>query len=416
MFFSVVFNPSNEDESNNGSQTPTSRPPIPTVSTWNIDASIIPPSKLGIHLMLDDGRQAWPTSLWRDHLTAAREIVGEWGLVVQVVRSSDLNPVRWQAFMDLCAELHLTPFIRLGTTYDFENRQWTAPPIDDDGRYQTIATEYTDFIAALNWPTENHYIIVGNEPNHGNEWGGVPDPSQYARFLVDVAEAIHAADPNSVVMNSGFDPYAPNTGSIPFDDGARFIDSRTFMDEMIAAEPDVFHQIDAWASHSYPLGAFIEPPWQQTFHFDYIHDAVVPDIDDPPAGIVNRGVNGYVWELYQLESYGVDPLPVFITETGWRHAESTDPAALDGTLSYPDAETIADYIDLALYGNNGRYADLPEDGWIPWMEDPRLAGVVFFTLDGVPFEWGHSNWLELNADGDILGTYPMVDVLSYEGD
>lgn len=398
------------------SQQNPSREVIHTVSEWDIDAAIRPPSKLGIHLMLDDGRQSWPIEQWSEHMTAAREIVGEWSLVTQVIRSDDLDPARWQTFMDLCAELHLIPILRLATTFDVENARWTAPPIDTNGRYHKIADSYAEFVAALQWPTGTHYMIVGNEPNHGNEWGGTPDPSQYARFLVDVTEAIHAADSQSVVMNGGFDPFASNTGTIPFSDGARFMDSKTFMDGMIAAEPQVFARIDAWATHSYPLGAFVEPPWQQTFQIDYMHDAINPETDNPPTGIVNRGINGYVWELYQLAQYGVDPLPVFITETGWRHTESTDPTALDGNLDYPDAETVSQFIDLALYGNKGRYPDLPEAGWVPWMDDPRIVGITFFTLDGTPYEWGHSNWLQMSENGDILGTYPMIDVLSYQAD
>lgn len=393
---------------------PTAIVEIQRVTTWDVDDSLLPPSKLGIHLMLDDGRQAWDISLWETHMRAARDIVGEWGLVTQVVRSSDLDPTRWQVFFDLCAELHLIPIIRLATTFDFENNQWTAPPQDENGRYETIAAEYATFIAELEWHTEYHYIVIGNEPNHGNEWGGVPNPAEYARFLVDVASTIHDVDPNSVVMNAGLDPFAPNTGSIPFADGARFIDSRSFMDGMVAAEPDVFTHIDAWSSHAYPLGAFIQPPWEQTYTIDFIHDAVNPYTDTPPANIVNRGVNGYTWELYQLEQYGVDPLPVFITETGWRHSETIDESSLDSQPIYPTSEEVATYIHLTLFGNNGQFPDLPENGWIPWMDDPRVAGITFFALNGTPHEWGHTNWLQMSADGEILGRYAMSEVLSFK--
>lgn len=371
------------------------------------------PNKLGVHLLLDDGRNRWPRELWGEHMAYAHRMVGEGGFVVQVIRSDDLDPVRWQYFMDLCAELNLIPMLRLATTFDHDLKQWLAPPPDQDGRYGEIARRYADFVTALQWPTDAHYLIVGNEPNHGNEWGGVPDPAAYARFLVDVASVLHEADSDAVVLNAGFDLYSPHTGSIPFADGSRFMDGESFMDGMIAAEPDVFSVIDAWASHPYPLGAFREPPWEQRFQIDLIHNAANPNHLAPPAGIYNRGVNGYEWELFKLASYGIEELPVFITETGWRHAESTLADALDGG-EWPDSATMAHYMDLALNGNQGRYPDWPETGWTPWLDDERVVAVVFFALDGNPAEWGHTNWLQVDSDGAILGTYAPFELLAKE--
>jgi hypothetical protein len=100
----------------------------------------------------------------------------------------------------------------------------------------------------------------------------------------------------------------------------------------------------------------------------------------------------------------VAPLPVFITETGWRHAES-------GGEALPDAETVAEYIDLTLYGNDGRYPEYPEVGWTPWLDDSRVAAVTFFALDGFPVEWGHTNWLVLDAEGNVMGSYAPFELL-----
>jgi len=313
--------------------------------------------------------------------------------------------------MDLCAELHLTPILRLATTYDREAGWWAAPPRDSDGSYRAVAAEYADFVAALRWPTAGHYIVVGNEPNHGDEWGGRPDPEAYARFLIDAADALHAADAGARVLNAGFDPYAPHTGSQPFVDGMFYMDEETFLDQMHAAHPDVFDRLDAWASHSYAMGPFVEGPWVQTYQVDLINDAANPDHVEPPPGICSRGVNGYEWELFKLSTYGVWPLPVFITETGWRHAESVNPEATDGG-DFPDAETVAVYLDLALRGNNGRYAEYPEGGWRPWLDDPRVVAVTFFALDGFPAEWGHTNLLALDVGGDVLDTYAPFELLA----
>ncbi len=381
------------------------------------------PNKMGVHLLLDDGRNQWPESVWREHLEAARQIVGEWGYVTQLVRYDDLNVERWQKFMDICAELHLTPILRLATTRNYTTYDglkylgWAAPRRDGDGTYRSTAQRYADFVSKLEWPTNQHFVIVGNEPNHGAEWGGgLPDPAGYARFLIDVADALHTKDEYAVVMNAGFDPYAPTTKRYPPLAYQEFMDEETFLDQMVAAYPDVFLRIDVWASHSYPLGPFTQPPWEQTFQIDVVNetsgdDPINPNHQDPPEGIFNRGVNGYEWELWKLSTYGVPPLPVMITETGWRHAETTDPNATDTGASLPNAILTSFYFDLALNGNHGRYPDTPETGWTAWQDDPRVIGITAFAFNGNPAEWGHTNWLELDGDGKILAIYPIVEGL-----
>lgn len=340
--------------------------------------------KLGIHLLLDDGRQAWPAATWPVHLACARQAVGEWGYVTQLVRLDDLEPARWQRFMDLAAEWHLTPILRLATTFDTASGSWSAPPADAAGRYQAVAARYARFVAALHWPTAGHLVIVGNEPNHGNEWGGRPDPAAYARFLADTADALHATDPAARVLNAPFDAYTPHSGGQPFPDGFVYLDEETFLDEMVAAVPDVFTRLDGWASHAYPAGPFSEGPWQQSFQIDWLNNATNPWHVPPPPGIYNRGVNGYEWELFKLATYGLPPLPVYITETGWRHAETEEARSPDSGAALPDAETAAVYLDLALRGNSGRYPELPEEGWTPWLADPRVVAITFFALDGHP--------------------------------
>lgn len=370
------------------------------------------PNKLGVHLLLDDGRNVWPTELWLPHMLHARQAVGEWGYVTELVRIDDLEPTRWQLFMDICTHLHLTPILRLATTYDNEGGWWVAPQADEAGGYRTVAALYADFAAALRWPTPDHHIIVGNEPNHGNEWGGRPDPAAYTRFLIDVADALHAADPGARVMNAGFDPFTPHTGDVPFSDGLYYMDEETFLDQMCAADPDVFTRLDIWASHSYPTGPLTDGPWQQEYRADWLNGAANPNHLPPPPGVYNRGVNGYEWELFKLSSLGVQSLPVIITETGWRHAESADPDSTDNGRPLPDSETVATYLDLALWGNGGRYPEFPQSGWTPWLADPRVVAVTPFALDGSPAEWGHTNWLVLDSHGSVLDTYAPFDLLA----
>lgn len=370
----------------------------------------LPENKLGIHLLLDDGRNHWPVELWPEHLDYARQAVGEWGFVVQLIRLDDFDEAKWQLFLDLCAERHLTPIIRLATTFDRAQGWWTTPPQDADGGYGEIAAATTTFLTSLHWPTEEHFLIIGNEPNHGDEWGGRANPAEYARYLQHMAVALHAADPNTRILNAPLDPFTPHTGSSTLN-GMSYLDAESFMDGMIAAAPDIFTHLDAWASHPYPLGPFREGPWMQQHQVDFLNDARNPAQLTPPAGLYNRGINGYAWELFKLASYGVEPLPVFITETGWKHAETVNPDASDHLEALPDAETVALYFDLALNGNRGRAPSLPTTGWTPWLVDARVYAIAPFALNGDPAEWGHTNWLVLGERGRVFGTYPSFDLL-----
>jgi hypothetical protein len=365
---------------------------LASLAIFALNPPASPVSKMGVHLLLDDGRNVWDLPQWRSHIEHASQ-VGDY--VTEVIRLDDLDPSRWQTFLDLCAEYELTPIIRLATTFDRENNWWTAPERDTDGSYTTVATAYADFIRALQWSSEL-YVIVGNEPNHGEEWGGVPDPAAYVRFLVDTGNAIKAARPNTRILNGALDYYAPNTNGQPFENGMVYLDGESFLDGMYSADPNFPRVVDVWSSHAYSM----TPPWEQTYAVDYLNGAANPNALPPVQNLYNRGVNSYGWELYKLARLGVTkPFTVMITETGWRHDQHT-------------AEEVALYTELAYRGNKGRYPDLPETGWTPWFDDPRVLAVTPFALDGNPAEWEAFNWIELDADGAITGTRPVFDLMA----
>lgn len=368
----------------------------------------IPDQKRGIHLLLDDGRNHWLPDVWPQHLEAARHIVGEGGYVVQLIRLDDLDVDRWQAFLDLCARERLVPIIRLAGEYDHDRKWWTAPPRDADGQgYQEVAARYRDFLSRLHWPAEPRYVVVYNEPNRGDEWSNAPDPAGYAHFLLDVGLALQ--DIGITVLGPALDLYAPHSNG-QLIAGHRYVDAETFLDEMAAAEPRAFDVIDVWASHAYPLDPFRLDPSRHVFQIDYANGASNPRHTEPPEGLHNRGVNSYQWELWKLEQL-IGPrareLPVMITETGWRHAPSQDPEARDSVHANVSFETMTAYVNLAFYGNGGRYPDLPETGWIPWQQDPLVLGVALFALGGYPREWGHTNWVVVDEDGQVLDLYPI---------
>jgi hypothetical protein len=392
-------------------ESPTATPspsssPIPTEQSA---LPVQPRSKYGMHLLLDDDRNHWTQEVWPQHVRAARQIAGEGGYVVQLIRIDDLDVERWQFFLDLCAQEKLIPIIRLASTFDHVNKWWEAPPKDSDGQgFEEISETVQEFFAQLRWPAGQRYVIVHNEPNRGDEWSNQPNPAEYARFLTDMAAALHPV--GITILGPALDLYAPHSNG-QLINGHRYIDAETFLDEMAAAQPEALEAIDVWASHAYPLDPFRADPSRQVFQIDYAHGASNPRHQPPPAGIYNRGINSYRWELWKLEQIiGVKArsIPVFITESGYRHAPTQDSEARDHVHAEISFETMSTWLDLAFHGNNGRYPDQPQEGWTPWNDDPRVQVVVMFALGGYPPDWGHTNWVVLDQKGRITAHYPIT--------
>ncbi len=66
---------------------------------------------------------------------------------------------------------------------------------------------------------------------------------------------------------------------------------------------------------------------------------------------MNRGVNSYRWELFQLAGFGVKrQFRVFVTETGWRHRASQTRSG-DEQGATIGGEQVAEYIRLAFEGD-----------------------------------------------------------------
>jgi hypothetical protein len=128
----------------------------------------------------------------------------------------------------------------------------------------------------------------------------------------------------------------------------------------------------------------------------------------PPPEIKNRGVNGYEWELWKLQQLGVTrELPVYITESGWRHSATQAPSR-DKDFAVVGDTRFADLIQLAY---DGPADGSPPDGWTPWNADPRVKAVALFALAGRPDHWGHTNLLLTDNSGHIQGAYGFAAAL-----
>lgn len=363
-------------------------------------------NKRGIHLLLDDGGTRWPEDVWEQHVGLAAQLVGEGGHVVELIRLNDLDAPSWQRFFDLAYAARLVPIVRLATWKDVRNQWWEAPATDADGlSYRAEGERIRRFFDAIAWRGETVLVTVANEPNRPDEWGGAPDPAQYARFLRDVADGLRRVQGVRVlVLNGAIDAYTPSQQG----ERTYSIDSERFLEGMIAEVPDIFERLDGWASHAYPLGPFGEHPSQQLFKIDDVRPDA-PERPSPPPNTPNRGVNGYAWELWKLASLGVTrELPVYVTETGWRHRSSQATPSLDAEYATVDDARFARYVALAYDGP----PEEPARGWVPWNQDPRVRTAALFALGGAPSHWGHTNLALIGRGGVILAPYPFIEGLA----
>lgn len=387
--------------------TPAARPPAtPALTPAPGETPVAAPvNKRGVHLLIDDGNVRFPEAVWDEHVAWAAHLSGPGGYAVQLIRSDDLRPDSWQHLFDLLHRAGQIPIVRLATFKDERNQWWTQPRPDPDGRnYTSEADRFRRFFDAIDWPTDTVLVTVANETNRPDEWGGAPDPAAYARFLRDVADALRrVVGVRVLVLNGALDGFAP---SAQF--GTTYaIDSERYLEGMIAEVPDIFDRLDGWASHAYPLGPFVEHPGRQAFTIDDVRPNAGPR-RRPPPGINNRGVNGYEWELWKLRELGVTrELPVYITETGWRHRASQHPNARDKEFATVEDDRFAELVRLAFDGP----AAGPAEGWTPWNRDPRVRAAALFALAGRPDHWGHTNLLLVGEDGRIQGAYAFAQAL-----
>ena len=208
---------------------------------------------------------------------------GDWGYVAIPIQVGDKDIEKWQKFMNDAYDLHLIPILRLATeSYHKETSVWRKPTEAD-------ILDFANFLNSLHWPTKNRYVILFNEVNRYDEWGGeAPDPSRYAEIVEYATDAFKRANDDFFVVLGGLDNAAPNIPN-------KYIDNLVFLRQMYEAQPDVFNKIDAFSSHSYPN----------------------PNFADKPNDYKTESVATYKFEAQLIDSFTTSQKPIFITETGW---------------------------------------------------------------------------------------------------
>lgn len=280
-----------------------------------------PNNKFGIHI----------TDM--SDLNDASELVnssgGDWGYVTLVIQENDKDPKKWQLVFDRMRELHLIPIIRISSSV--EDNKWKILNKED-------VNSWIDFLDSLNWVTKNRYLVVGNEPNRADEWGGNISPSEYTDYLINFSVKAKQKSGDFFILNAGFDASAPNKKN--------YMDEATYLSLMKKQNEEVFKYIDGWASHSYPN----------------------PNFSGSPKDTGKGSIRTYSWELAYLKSLGVDKnLPVFITETGWAHNANAE------IRNFTNSDDVGKYLTQSF-----------SDAW----NDKNIVAVTPFLLNypQKPFE------------------------------
>lgn len=297
-----------------------------------------PNNKLGIYIYAEEER----------FFKLAEKLVnsngGDWGYVLIPYNVKDRDYDKWKRVFDDLNSRHLIPIIQL----------WDVDTI----KYKDDTKESASFLNSFLWPIKERYISVYNEPNDNKFWKGSADAKSYAKILDYTINAFKQENPNFFMLSGALNASAPNGGG--------YINPLSFMYQMNREVPGIFEKLDGWASHPYPQPNFSGSPYD--------------------TGLWS--IKAYEDELAYLKNVlGVKKgLPVFITETGWPHAEGNP---YNG--SYLNAQTVAQNYKTA-------FEEV-------WFKDDEVRAVIPFTILYNP-PYDHFSWV--NSDGVPYEQYEVV--------
>lgn len=225
-----------------------------------------------------------------DELDSAAKLVngdnqGAWGYVTVPIQATDRDREKWTRFMTKAAELKIIPIIRVATIVD--GSHWLKPADND-------LIDFANFLNDLPWPTQNRYIIIFNEVNRADEFGGAVSPEDYADILTNAIDIFKRRSDKFFILPSALDNAAPNSG--------QFMRWDVYLTRMHARQSEIFNQIDGWNSHAYGNPGFSASP-------------------------VLSGANkadSFQSDLAFLTKFTRKKLPVFITEAGWSRQNLDD--------------------------------------------------------------------------------------------
>ncbi len=238
-----------------------------------MDPLAVPNNRIGVHIL--------DTPEIGEAAKLINSSGGDWGYVTIPIRSNDRDTDKWTKFMMDARKLHIIPLLRIATFP--QEGIWATPTVFD-------LVDFANFFDALPWPTKNRYVILFNEPNHANEWGGEVSPAEYATLLIDANRIFKSHSQDYFLISAGLDMSAPNSQTS--------LDALEFYRRMTMIQPQWYQSIDGLSVHAYPNPGFSSFPWT----------------------LSRYGITSYKYELAYLNSLKLSrspALPLFITETGW---------------------------------------------------------------------------------------------------
>ncbi len=270
---------------------------------------------------------------------------GDWGYVLLPYNIRDRDESKWSRVFNDLHKKHLIPIVQL---YDVQ--------IDT---YKEDTTKAARFLNSFVWPVKERYISVYNEPNDKRFWRDELNPGQYADVLDYTIGAFKQENTGFFMLNGALNASLPNNPA------QGYMSAENFIRELNKQEPGIFEKLDGWASHSYPQ----------------------PNFSGSPSATGWWSIRAYEEELKVLKEIGVKKdLPVFITETGWAHAEGDS-----YNNSYVSSQRAGEYMKEAY-----------EKVWLP---DSRVRAVTPFTIYYRPPN-DHFAWVD-----EDLKPYAQYDII-----
>lgn len=277
---------------------------VPSSALALYDPRVVPNNKAGVHI-LHPSELAEAAKLVNSH-------GGDWGYVTVPIQPKDRDKVTWQEFMHKAKELHLIPIVRITTIP--QGGTWASG-------HDTDLVDFANFLHELDWPIENRYIVLFNEVNRSDEWGGKVDPEKYASIVKNAYSIFKERSPDFFLLGPSLDSALPNSTTS--------LSAQTYLSHMATFDPLVWTYYDGWSSHSYPNPGFVASPKKTSM----------------------QSIVGYKSELAYLR---LAAKPVFITETGWDQTKLSDAVI---TLNWSMA-------------------------WQTWLADNNVVAVTPFILRG----------------------------------
>lgn len=310
-------------------------------NTFAYDPSSLPNNKFGIHVLN-------PLEI-EDAAKLVNSTGGDWGYITVPIQAGDKDLRKWQNFMDKAKQDHIIPILRLATEGDFFNTKvWRKPEYSD-------VLDFSNFLASLDWPTKNRYVIIFNEVNRADEWGGKLDPTDYAKLLSYAVSVFKSKSGDFFIISSGMDNAASGYNGD--------MNEYDYFSAMENGVPGIFNQIDGISSHSYPNPGFILPS----------------------SYLTTKSIDTYYYEDRFLNSLSNKKLPIFITETGW------------------DSEKLP--IDRISY----YFQDAFRNVW----NDPSVIAVTPFLLNAGTGAFEKFSFMDKNGNpNQIYKTYQSIQKLA----